>query len=308
MPDHQSYYSNGKLLVTGEYLVLHGASALALPVRYGQKLEIHPHDDATFKWESWCKGSCWFKCVFNPDSLEILETDDHTTAIFIRTLIGYALTMNVPRLSLKGIKGVAYLSFDKNWGMGSSSTLISNIAHWFDIDPYKLHFRVSKGSGFDIACARSDRPVIYRLAGYEPSVSAVNFHPSFSDKLYFVYSGKKQDSALSLEKFNPERRDLGDAISQVSNITHRLPGISDQDEFNRLIDEHENILSSLLGQEPVKLFAFSDFRGSVKSLGAWGGDFYLFSSTEGRYYICDYLSAKHLAPVFSFDELILQGI
>jgi len=31
-----SFYSNGKLLITGEYLVLDGAKALALPTKYGQ--------------------------------------------------------------------------------------------------------------------------------------------------------------------------------------------------------------------------------------------------------------------------------
>lgn len=308
MPDHQSYYSNGKLLITGEYLVLYGADALALPVRRGQKLDIHNHSDPTFIWESWYGRRCWFKSVFDPISLEILETDDRATAMFISKIIGSALKMSVTRFSLIGIKGVADMDFDKNWGMGSSSSLISNIAYWFDIDPYELHFRVSKGSGFDIACARSDRPVIYRLTDNRPSVSAVNFYPVFSDRLYFVYSGKKQESAISLENFNPERRDLREAIRQVSDITQQLHRISDQDEFNRLITEHESILSSFLGQEPVKLSAFPDFRGSVKSLGAWGGDFYLFSSTEDRYYICDYLSTKHLSPAFPFDELILKGM
>ena len=35
-----TYYSNGKLLITGEYLVLDGAEALALPTKFGQNLII----------------------------------------------------------------------------------------------------------------------------------------------------------------------------------------------------------------------------------------------------------------------------
>ena len=35
------FYSNGKLLMTGEYFVLNGALSLALPTVYGQYLEIN---------------------------------------------------------------------------------------------------------------------------------------------------------------------------------------------------------------------------------------------------------------------------
>jgi len=33
-------YSNGKLLLTGEYLVLEGATALAVPTKFGQDLKV----------------------------------------------------------------------------------------------------------------------------------------------------------------------------------------------------------------------------------------------------------------------------
>ena len=36
----QNYYSNGKLLLTGEYVVLDGAKALAVPTKFGQLLNI----------------------------------------------------------------------------------------------------------------------------------------------------------------------------------------------------------------------------------------------------------------------------
>ena len=36
----QTFYSNGKLLITGEYLVLDGAKAFALPTKFGQNLII----------------------------------------------------------------------------------------------------------------------------------------------------------------------------------------------------------------------------------------------------------------------------
>ena len=43
----QNFYSNGKLLLTAEYLVLDGAKALALPTKFGQDLEVKKIDVQT---------------------------------------------------------------------------------------------------------------------------------------------------------------------------------------------------------------------------------------------------------------------
>ncbi len=48
----QTFYSNGKLLLTGEYLVLDGAKALALPTKMGQNLQVVTHDKPTISWKS----------------------------------------------------------------------------------------------------------------------------------------------------------------------------------------------------------------------------------------------------------------
>ena len=47
------YYSHGKLLLSGEYLVLVGAQALAVPCKMGQSLEFEANDSKILKWESW---------------------------------------------------------------------------------------------------------------------------------------------------------------------------------------------------------------------------------------------------------------
>ncbi|MDR9399409.1 MAG: GHMP kinase, partial [Salibacter sp.] len=38
------FRANGKLLISGEYLVLDGAKALAVPSRYGQSLDVQTRD------------------------------------------------------------------------------------------------------------------------------------------------------------------------------------------------------------------------------------------------------------------------
>ncbi len=54
-----------------------------------------------------------------------------------------------------------HLDFPRDWGLGSSSTLINNVAQWAQVDPFDLHFKVSNGSGYDIACANEDSPIVY---------------------------------------------------------------------------------------------------------------------------------------------------
>ena len=56
-----TFYSNGKLLITGEYLVLDGAKALALPTKFGQNLVVEKSNTHQIKWTSYdADKSIWF--------------------------------------------------------------------------------------------------------------------------------------------------------------------------------------------------------------------------------------------------------
>ena len=56
------YYSNGKLLLTAEYVVLDGALALALPSKFGQDLCLKLIDNPFCVWESFdSNNKQWFK-------------------------------------------------------------------------------------------------------------------------------------------------------------------------------------------------------------------------------------------------------
>ena len=58
----KEYYSNGKLLITGEYLVLDGAKALALPTKYGQYLTVTSGTNQEIHWTSFDNdNSIWFQ-------------------------------------------------------------------------------------------------------------------------------------------------------------------------------------------------------------------------------------------------------
>ena len=63
-------YSNGKLLISGEYVILDGALSLAAPTLLGQHLEILKDDSKYIKWTSKnSNGKVWFQCKIYRDNL-----------------------------------------------------------------------------------------------------------------------------------------------------------------------------------------------------------------------------------------------
>lgn len=305
----QQFYSNGKFLLTGEYLVLKGATSLALPLKFGQSLEVIPNTNADFhlRWKAFVSNSFWFEAVLDVDSLEILESNDLKKATKLSAILKQANILNPQVLkNLKGFDVHTQADFDINWGLGSSSTLVSNVARWFDIDPFNLHFKTSPGSGYDVACARAEGSVFYTLKNGVPLVEKTNFNPDFSDKIYFVYLGRKQDSDKSIIDFTSKLVAKESEIERISEISHELVATHDLEEFDFFIDESEQIMSRVLGIPTVKETTFGDFPGSVKSLGAWGGDFVMMSWKNGIEKLKAYLDTKNLDVVFPFDKIVLK--
>src|SRR5699024_6247077 len=75
------YHSNGKLLLTAEFLVIEGAKALALPGPLGQRLSISSLDSPAIHWKSYTvKGELWYdqRFTLNKQQQLIPETADTT--------------------------------------------------------------------------------------------------------------------------------------------------------------------------------------------------------------------------------------
>jgi mevalonate kinase len=82
----KTFYSNGKLLITGEYVVLDGAKALALPTKFGQNLIIEASENELIHWKSHDHdGSIWFEAIIPFSS--IIEkknySEEHLSLIHI---------------------------------------------------------------------------------------------------------------------------------------------------------------------------------------------------------------------------------
>lgn len=305
--ERQKFYSSGKLLISGEYLVLKGATSLATPVRFGQDLVVfqNPDDDFQLSWSAYELDDLWFEARYDLNNLDLLETNDIGKANFLKKILGAAIQLNPNIIRPKGGVSIhTHADFDLEWGLGSSSTLINNIAHWFEINPFHLHFSVSSGSGYDVACADADGPVLYRLMEGKPFVEQADFNPDFRDNLYFAYLGKKQRSHKSIRDFSSRLTSREVEIDRVSEISLELTATHDLDEFEVFIGELEQIMSKVLGIQTIKDTTFAGFEGSVKSLGAWGGDFVMMTWRHGIDSLREYLKSKGLDVVFAFSEMV----
>ena len=307
------FRANGKLMISGEYLVLSGARALAIPVKLGQTLTITESESSqnTINWTTSVKEKEWLRLSFSgaaltPHTPHGLTDFKQRAANFVHNLLLKAKELNPDFLKEEASYSInSEVEFDMSWGLGSSSSLIANVARWAQVDPFRLLFGVSKGSGYDVACALHDSPLLYRFLGQEnkPEVELITFNPVFASQLFFVYSGKKQDSAEQIRKFNPAGISKTD-IENITQLSEQMAASSNLDTFMQLMQTHEDIIGSHIGMIPVQQRFFSDFPGSIKSLGAWGGDFLMAAAAIAPVDIISYFRKKGHNVIFPFGEMI----
>jgi len=299
------FRSNGKLMLSGEYLVLHGALSLAVPTVFGQSLLVREADRAdTLIWKTKVVSKPWMECEIEPDSWQFIHSDEPDKARNLVRVLKAASEIREDTAWLKGKEVISEIEFNLEWGLGSSSSLISNIAWWAGVDPFQLSALVSGGSGYDIACARSDQPVIFRTGDAEPRYTTVDFMPPFHEQVAFVYLGKKQDSASSVRNFLNKALVLEKDISNISAITEKLCQCEQLSEFERLMRDHEEVLSHILELPPVKQSLFKDYHGEVKSLGAWGGDFVMITMHQEWSRVKAYFAAKGMETVIPYYKMV----
>ena len=301
----KTFYSNGKLLITGEYLVLDGAKALALPTKFGQTLIVEKGNNQEIKWISFdSDGTIWFEDTIAFSTItqkSIFEKESIKSTLI--TILHEAYVLN-PQLidSSEGYIISTQLSFSRKWGLGTSSTLINNIAQWLEINAFELLKNSFGGSGYDIACAQNHSPIIYHLEQEKPIVEKVNFEPSFSENLYFVYLNQKQSSKNAIASYKEKKNNLETQKEVINQITETVLEAKNIDVFSKALQNHEKQLSSILETKTVKETLFPDFNGTIKSLGAWGGDFVLVISQEDPK---PYFVSKGYETIIPYSEMIL---
>lgn len=300
------YYASGKLLLFGEYLVLRGAKSLAIPLRFGQSLSVSPLNSELISWKCFENKELWLDITFSP-SLEIIRTSDEQSALMVKNILSIIEEKN-PSLKIRkgGLQFRFDIDFNRNYGLGTSSTLISLLSQWSGVNPYFLLDNSFKGSGFDIAVATAPQPIIYTTTGLSDnavrSISPIHLNPGITSQILFVYTGKKQKSQSEVISFknkpttpedNQDMNTIVESVAQCTNI----------EAFETLMNKSENLLSAILQTPEVKQTLFPDYPFAIKSLGAWGGDFVMGTfreETEAKKYFSD----KGMSPIFNYHQII----
>ena len=306
------FYSNGKLLLTGEYVVLDGATSLAVPTKFGQDLIVESIKEPQLIWGSFTNtGECWFEATFDVPNLRLtsatFNTDKEGSAEFItetlRDILQEAKKLNPNFLNVdNGCIVKTNLTFPQNWGLGSSSTLINNIANWANVNPFTLLWNAFSGSGYDIACASNNSPILYQLKEKQPIVTEVKFNPNFKDDLFFVYLNQKQNSREGIAHYKQHKNEAKALITDVNSLTQNFLTADTSKNLGKIITEHEELISSIIKQTPVKKRLFPDYFGEVKSLGAWGGDFVLVTGNDDTK---TYFKQKGYDTIVPYKKMVL---
>jgi mevalonate kinase len=296
-------YKHGKLLLTAEYAVLDGACALALPTVKGQKFTITQKDQAnTVIWQALdCEGKLWFWAEIRTSDWTVIKTNETGSARAIIQLLKAIHAQNPSMFpSGSGLKIKCQLEFPQDWGLGSSSTLIAAMAEWSKTDHYWLSKKTFGGSGYDLAAANMNGPFIYQLSENGPKIKTTPLNWPFKDQLYFIHRNKKQNSRASIAHYR--NQSISEAwLNQINDLTQEFVQARDAQDFGQLIRAHESAIAGALNLIPVKQELFPDFKGEIKSLGGWGGDFILALGPKSS---PDYFKAKGFPTVISFADMV----
>ncbi|MBW7889905.1 MAG: hypothetical protein H3C48_02545 [Chitinophagaceae bacterium] len=292
------FKAHGKLLLFGEYIVLEGSKCLAIPLHYHQTLTVKKSDSLHHIWRSLESGKEWFSCSFN-DKLDILQSNHAEAADTLRQLL-MLIYNKLPTLFQEKRYFEVNADFPLKWGLGSSSTLVSLLSQWSGLDPYALLDNSFGGSGYDIACATASGPILYEKSNRK--TQSVMLPDSISSRLLFIYSGRKQLTTQETLRF--KGRDIPkNAVDRMNQMIDGVLQTKQIADFEKYINESESLLASLLQKEAIQEVLFKDYPYSIKSLGAWGGDFFMASyrdEKEAR----DYFSQKGYPVHFTYPEII----
>jgi len=252
------WWSAGKLLLSGEYWVLHGAESLAVPTQKGQSLEFQ-NADRPLHWTAIdVHGDTWLdtEALTDVHLAKLLEVARDLGGIVPAT--GHVTTR---------------LEFERSWGWGSSSALTDLIAQWTGVDAMALHFATSRGSGFDVASARAHGPIMYRKSGENSAEwRTIGSRHWPTDHFGLVYLGAKQDSQVEVAK--TRRAPLREEIDTISRLSRQLAAGQTAEEWAATAEELEARTAEWIATPRVQ-DRFPNVPATLKSLGAWGGDFAL---------------------------------
>lgn len=281
-------------MLFGEYLVLNGSDCVAFPLKFGQTLSVTKSEDII--WESYSRHGKWFSASMSND-FTILETNNEEVAEILRQLF-VVIRAEQPDIDFHQ-RFKAEANFELNWGLGSSSTLISLLSQWSGVDVRKLLDVSFGGSGYDVACATAAAPILYANGAIKKEF---HFPESITDNLLFIYLGNKQNSREEIKRYKKETI-TQEQVDKLNAAISTAIQANEIESFEQQLDYSEELISSIIKTEKLKQRLFPDYTYSVKSLGAWGGDFFLATYRDAEI-AKHYFQEKGYTTLFTYQELI----
>lgn len=298
-------------MLAGEYAVMCGVEALALPVRAGQwqhVWEMPAKGVSKLVWQSKdADGGVWFECRVDTDIMHVSETTSETYSDTLLRLL-FCIKEQKPELFLhKNIRIETECEFNRSFGLGSSSTLVCNLAKWSGVNAHLLQERAFGGSGYDVAVGNLGRPLVYWLENNEPNWSSWQLPPDFTHDWYLAFPGEKQNSRDSLAGVKAQLDKISSDVALLQQMNACIQAIKSPRSLPMLeamLEMWQALLSQRLDlPRPYETLGLSPVKGGLcKYLGAWGGDVLLINRT--------FLQANEIAfenmELFSWNEFVVS--
>lgn len=293
-----SFFSNGKVILLGEYGVLHGADALCLPLKVGQKLQVTENQDGIIHWKWTYADRLLAKFSLESTNLNATEAEQGNPK-WAQDLLVLIREENPDFLKDKGFSLHFTNFFPPEWGLGSSSATISSLCRLAKVNPYLVNQKLMGGSGADIACTTARQWFLYRKDLLNPCVWPLTTPYHLKNHTYFIYSGTKQPTASHLNSLAPRLSQAGWLL--INDYVYRFIASPLLPEALSILQQHEEFVGEHIGQTP-RGEEFPDFPGKIKSLGAWGGDFFMAISQQDYSFVKGYFQRKGYQTVFSWKD------
>ena len=157
-----------------------------------------------------------------------------------------------------------------------------------------------KTSGYDIACAHHNQPILYSNQP-EIVVEELDLNWKFKNQLFFIYLNQKQDTQAVVGNHYKNKPKDWKLIKELSDLVIQATKVEILSDLELILEEYQDRLGSFMQIPQPKELYFSDYKGTIKSLGAWGGDFVLVSYREGME---EYFKSKGYTTIIPFTDMI----
>lgn len=300
----RTYFSHGKILLTGEYAVLTGMEALALPVVPGQQLsvwEIPSAGNAKVIWQgNEADGSPWCDVRIDSDIMHVVESNDEVTAQRLLHMLREIKSHQPEFFSHKTIRVETRCEFDRSFGLGSSSSLVACLSAYSGTDIFALQQAGFGGSGYDAAVCATGKPIAYWLEKGVPNFAPWQLDPGLTGHWYLAFPGKKINSRNAIADTREGLAAMQSDTFMLQQLNACIQAVKNPRSIpllEAMLEMYQALISQALGLPK----AYDDLEikpmqgGLCKWLGAWGGDVLLINENIKNQY-SDKFSEMQLIP------------